>query len=130
MGVVLRIFKGLACGALAGTAAGFVLSWNLLMKTPWRDWALYLFVPVLMGGVIGLVSSAEDEYVGGFFTVLISGMGAGFFSPVIFESVFGAEFNMYFWAIRIPYGVNFALMLCGGAFACLWHFGLRKIFRC
>ncbi|MEA3307382.1 MAG: hypothetical protein U9Q34_06320 [Elusimicrobiota bacterium] len=132
---IIEIFKGLILGILGGIAVGCLSSWNLLSrsytgwKTVWHDCGQILFIPMFMGAIIGLVSRMEKDSHGGFITSILTGMGAGFFAPMIFHQIFGKRIYFSFGSIDMLYVPNLTFMVCGGAAAFVWHFSINKLWK-
>ena len=132
---VLEMIGGLAAGTLAGILIGCASSWNDVYgaytgwRTCWQDCGPYIFVPVWIGAVVGLVAMVERDSVSGAAITVFSGGLAGFFASTIFWYVFGMHLRMYLGSVSVPHVINLIYAVGGSAAAFLWYFGINRLFR-
>ncbi len=135
MNFMIEVVIGAVSGALAGLAAGCLISWNQVSaaftgwRTFWPDCGPQLFIPLWLGTVIGLISRMERESFSGIFITILSGMAAGFAAPTLFWLVFGRNLQLHFGFIAIRIGPQIIISAAGGAAGFFWHMGVNRIFR-
>ena len=131
----MDVVIGAGSGALAGLAAGCLISWNQIAaaftgwRTFWADCGPHFFIPLWIGTVIGLISRMERDSVSGVFITVISGMVAGFAAPTFFWLLFGRDVHLHFGFLTIHAGPQIVLSAAGGAAGFFWHMGVNRIFR-
>ena len=124
---LLEMAGGLAAGALTGLVVGCVMKWSILsaaytgLNTCWQDCGPFIFVPLWIGAVIGLVSMLERGTITGLLLTAASGGVAGFLAATVFYYIFGKHFRFYF--------ANLIHGLCGVVAAFIWNFLQNRFFH-
>lgn len=131
----LEMAGGLVAGLLVGLLVGCALSWGQVSvafhgwPTCWQDCGPFVFVPVWIGGVIGMASTLEHGSLTGLLITMCLGAAAGFFAALAFFYVFDKNLSFYFLSLKVPYIVNLTNAIAGGLAGAVWHFLYTRFFR-
>ncbi|MFA6433194.1 MAG: hypothetical protein WCW52_00715 [Elusimicrobiales bacterium] len=133
MSFILEVILGAASGASAGLAAGCLYSWPEVshsytgLRTVWPDCGPYIFIPLWIGTVIGLVARMERNSSFGALATILCGATAGIITPTMFWLSFGLKLYFYFGFLSIPIMREIILGAGGGMAGFFWYMGISRV---